>query len=139
MRCGEIMALEWQDVDVTKRQLTVARSDWKGHVTTPMGGKLRHVPLTGRLAQALRDGRHLRGPRVLLDAERRPLTQKVIQGLVRRVARRARVETGVHTLRHTFCSHLGHAGSARSGHPGTGLTPGPGDDAAVYASVASRL
>ena len=119
--------LEWPDVDVPKRQLTVAR--WMGHVTTPKGGKLRHVPVTGRLAQALRDGgRHLRGPRVLLDAERRPLTQKVIQGLVRRVARRARVETGVHTLRHTFCSHLAMQGApARAiqelaGHQDLGTT-----------------
>ena len=33
LRCGEIMALEWTDVDLNKRQLCVARSDWKGHVT----------------------------------------------------------------------------------------------------------
>jgi hypothetical protein len=29
LRCGEIMALEWTDVDLNKRQLSVARSDWK--------------------------------------------------------------------------------------------------------------
>jgi len=40
------MALEWQDVDLDKRQLCVERSDWKGHVTVPKGGRLRHVPLT---------------------------------------------------------------------------------------------
>ena len=38
LRCGEIMALEWTDVDMVKRELTVARSDWKGHVTAPKGG-----------------------------------------------------------------------------------------------------
>ena len=38
LRCGEIMALEWTDVDLNKRQLCVARSDWKGHVTLPKGG-----------------------------------------------------------------------------------------------------
>jgi integrase len=47
------MALEWQDVDLDKRQLCVERSDWKGHVTVPKGGRLRHVPLTGRVASAL--------------------------------------------------------------------------------------
>jgi integrase len=31
LRCGEIMALEWSDIDFAKRQLTVARSEWKGH------------------------------------------------------------------------------------------------------------
>jgi integrase len=30
LRCGEMMALEWGDVDLEKRQLRVERSDWKG-------------------------------------------------------------------------------------------------------------
>ncbi len=29
LRCGEIMAIEWSDVDLNKRQLCVARSEWK--------------------------------------------------------------------------------------------------------------
>jgi integrase len=62
LRCGEIMALEWNDLDFAKRQLTVARSEWKGHVTLPKGGRLRYVPMTRRLTEALRKTRHLRGP-----------------------------------------------------------------------------
>ena len=69
LRCGEIMALEWTDVDPPKRQLCVARSEWKGHVTAPKGGRLRYVPLTKRLTEALRQARHLRGARVLCDHE----------------------------------------------------------------------
>ena len=64
LRCGEIMALEWKDVDLQKRQLCVARSDWKGHVTATKGGRIRYVPMTVRLAEALRQGRHLKGARV---------------------------------------------------------------------------
>ena len=41
LRCGEMMALEWDDIDLVKRQLCVQRSDWKGHVTTTKGGRLR--------------------------------------------------------------------------------------------------
>jgi integrase len=111
LRCGEIMALEWTDVDLAKRQLTVARSEWKGHVTTPKGGRLRYVPLTHRLAEALREARHLRGARVLLDGDRKPLTQKVVQGIVARTARRAHIAPGVHVLRHTFCSHRAMKGA----------------------------
>jgi integrase len=53
LRCGEMMALEWTDVDFAKRQLTVARSEWKGHVTMPKGGRIRYVPMTRRLVEAL--------------------------------------------------------------------------------------
>jgi len=111
LRCGEIMALEWTDVDLHKRQLCVSRSEWKGHVTMPKGGRLRYVPLTKRLTDALRDGRHLRSARVLSDAEGKPLTQKVVQVMLRRAARRANVKPGVHILRHTFCSHLAMRGA----------------------------
>jgi integrase len=111
LRCGEIMALEWTDIDLHKRQLCVARSEWKGHVTMPKGGRLRYVPMTKRLTEALRDARHLRGPRVLCNSEGKPLTQKIVQVMLRRAARRANVKGGVHILRHTFCSHLAMRGA----------------------------
>jgi integrase len=106
------MALEREDTDLSRRQLTVRQSEGKGHVTAPKGGKPRHVPLTKRLVEALKECRHLRGTRILLDEEGKPLTQKVVQGIVKRAARRAGVKAGVHTLRHTFCSHLAMRGAA---------------------------
>ena len=39
LRLGEILALEWQDIDLAKRQPCVARSEWRGQVTTPKGGR----------------------------------------------------------------------------------------------------
>lgn len=112
LRCGEMMALEWTDVDLSKRQLCVQRSDWKGHVTVPKGGRLRYVPLTIRLAAALRDHRHLRGKRVLCGADASALRQREVQGLVLRAARRANLANGgVHILRHTFCLHLAMRGA----------------------------
>jgi len=113
---------------LAKRQLCVARSDWRGHVAAPKGGRIRYVPLTKRLAAALQAARHLRGPRVLCDAAGKPLTQKAVQVMVRRVARRANVKPGVHILRHTFCSHLAMRGApARAiqelaGHQDLGTT-----------------
>jgi integrase len=112
LRCGEMMALEWSDVDLSKRQLRVERSQWKDHVTVPKGGRLRYVPLTVRLAAALRERRHLKGNRVLCSADGSALTQRLVQGLVARAARRAGLRNGgVHVLRHTFCSHLAMRGA----------------------------
>jgi integrase len=106
-----MMALEWRDVDLAKGQLCVERSDWKGHVTSTKGGRLRYIPLTTRLAAALRSHRHLRGDRVLCETDGRPLSQKVMQSLVRRAARAHLKQEGIHVLRHTFCSHLAMRGA----------------------------
>jgi len=74
LRRGEMIGLEWTDVNLAKRQLCVARSDWGGHVGAPKRGRVRYVPLTKRVAAALQGARHLRGPRVLCDNEGKPLT-----------------------------------------------------------------
>jgi integrase len=128
LRCGEMMALEWSDVDLTKRQLCIQRSDWNGQVTTPKSGRLRYVPMTKRLAAALRQHRHLRSQRVLCQENGTPFTRQHVQYRVKRAARRANVRDGVHILRHTFCSLLAMRGApARSiqelaGHKDLGTT-----------------
>lgn len=112
LRCGEIQALQWTDIDLSNRQLCVQRSEWKDHVTCPKGGRSRVVPLTVRLANALSAHRHLRGPRVLCRKDGHPLTQKNVRDLVQRAARRSFAKSdGVHVLRHTFCSHLAMRGA----------------------------
>ena len=112
LRCGEMLALEWADVDLTTRQLCVRRSDWEGHITVPKGGRQRYVPLTIRLAEALREHRHLSSPRVLCLQNGSPLTRKTVQSWMRRVTRRAGItNNGVHVLKHTFCSHLAMRGA----------------------------
>jgi integrase len=113
LRLGEIAALQWEDVDLEKRQLCVQRSQWKEHVTTPKGGRLRYLPMTERLTDALRRHRHLQSKRVLCQGDGAPLTSKVVSDLVRRAASRAGLRhKGVHVLRHTFCSHLAMRGAA---------------------------
>jgi integrase len=84
LRCGEMMALEWADVNFETGKLTIERSDWKGHVTTTKGGRVRHVGMTRRLAVALQRCRSLRSRRVLCQDDGEPLTQKMVQDHVRR-------------------------------------------------------
>ncbi len=91
LRLGEIIALLWVDVDLAKRQLCVQRSDWNGQVTAPKGGRLRYIPLTVRLASALREYRHLRSPLVLCEEKGQPVRRRTLQNWVRRAARRGKV------------------------------------------------
>ena len=37
-RAGEIVALEWADVDLERRQIRVRHSDWCGELTAPKNG-----------------------------------------------------------------------------------------------------
>jgi integrase len=112
LRCGEMIALEWTAVDLGNRQLCIRRSDWNGQVTTPKGGRMRHLPMTRRLAAALGDHRHLRSARVLCQDDTEPLTRQIVQTRAKRAARKAGVQHhGVHILRHTFCSHLAMRGA----------------------------
>jgi integrase len=120
LRCGEMVALEWSDVDLVNRQLCIRRSDWNGHVTSPKGGRIRHVPMTRRLTAALNEHRHLRSARVLCQDDSQPFTRQIVQTRAKRAARKAGVHVkhgtgsgggGVHILRHTFCSHLAMRGA----------------------------
>ena len=129
LRCGEIIALEWQDVDLQQRQLCIQRGDWRGHVTAPKGGRLRYVPMTERLTAALRAHRHGKSRRVLCRADGSSLTQDIVGEHVRRAGRKAKVPAnGAHRLRHTFCSHLAMRGAAPlaiqglAGHQDQGTT-----------------
>ena len=102
LRCGEMMASEWPDVDLDQGQIRVRLSEWKGQVTEPKGGRIRYVPLTARLAAALREHRHLKGRRVLVDRDGRSFTQKMVQDRVRWAARRAGLDDdGVHIAQTT--------------------------------------
>ncbi len=71
--------------------------------------------MTERLAAALRQHRHLRSRRVVCTYEGTPLTRQGAWSRVRYAAKRVKVPTGVHILRHTFCSHLAMQGASMRG------------------------
>ena len=107
------MALAGSDVDFERGCLVVERSEWKGHVTVPKGGRGRRLSLPVRLRDALQRYRHLRSRRVLCERSGVPFTQKMVRNRVRWAERRAGLRPkGVHALRHTFCSHLAMHGAA---------------------------
>jgi integrase len=114
LRAGEIVALEQSDVDFRRGVLKISRAEREGQVTSPKGGRGREVPMTDRLADALRKARHLAGDRVLrrsdgLASVERPLLSKWMARAQKRAGLRA--NGGIHILRHTFCSHLAMRGA----------------------------
>jgi len=111
LRLGEIIAVEWRDVELGARRLTVQRAEWLGHVTVPKGGRSRRLPMTQRLTAALKAARHLRSDRVLCLADGAPITRARVIKAIRGAQRVAGIDQGVHILRHTFCSHLAMKGA----------------------------
>jgi integrase len=112
LRSGEIVGLEWGDVDFANRLLCVQRNVWEGQVDSPKGGRIRYVPLTRRLVDALRNGRGMPNTRVLRRHNGKPFTEGAITHAVVRAARLADLPAnGPHRLRHTFCSHLAMRGA----------------------------
>ena len=113
LRQGEMVALEWGDVDLVAGTLTVRRSSWRGIVGTPKSGRDRKIPLTPRLRAALRAHRHLRAELVFCHADGSPFTQSAIEAALRFACKRAGLRSiGSHVLRHTFASHLAMLGAA---------------------------
>jgi integrase len=116
LRRGEIIALELTDVDFKAARMIVRRNVFiqraVEYVDSVKGGKAKPIPLTSRLLDALKEVRHLRGPRVFYTDEGQSLTPKILKLWVMRAERRAGLpETGrLHIARHTFASHLAMAG-----------------------------
>lgn len=121
LRRGEILALKWADVDFAGNRIVVRASRSAKGEKPPKNGRTRRVPMTPNLRHALADLRRARGDGsyVLTTFERRtygrgrtPLYPGLPgEGTIRywfhAACDAADLEPkGLHSLRHTFCSHL---------------------------------
>ncbi len=97
LRRSEIRYLAWSDIDLTRGVLAVTPKDgWN-----PKDFEPRYVPISDDLGAHLRglprDSEWVLWPRPSLD---------VMTSYFRKIVKRAGLAGGIHTLRHTFASHL---------------------------------
>lgn len=120
LRRGEVLGLEWTDLDTKRGEIVVQRAVYRGVEGTPKSGESRTVPMTDRLRAALAAHRHLQGPRVIVGA-----TDEGIRALMEKIERKAGLPSHrttkrgrprylgrFHKLRHTFGTRLAMAGVA---------------------------
>jgi integrase len=115
LRSGELIGLQWTDLDLVRGKLHVRRTVWRGVTGLPKGGRIRVVDLPRSLVAAIAAYRHLKGPFVFCE----PDGKRLSPGKLKRPLERALLRSGIsrpdghigwHDLRHTYGSHLAMRG-----------------------------
>ena len=75
LRQGELLALQWGDVDLEIGKLVVRRSRWRGFEGSPKNGRTRELPLSPETVTVLKAHRHLRGDYVFCQEDGSPLDE----------------------------------------------------------------
>ena len=106
MRRGELLGLDWEDVDLEQRKIHVRKSFSGGHLTTPKGGRARAIPLSPQVISTLSKVKIGSGP-VFRDEEGNRLSKgKLRWPLFRACDRAGLARSRWHKLRHSFASQL---------------------------------
>lgn len=105
LRLDEMLHLQWADVDVSRRLLTVHR----GRKGTVKSGKVRHVPILDAVLPLLRDRGIRRDGAILVFPGRggEVRSKQGVTAIYKLALKRARLDESLrwHDLRHTFASH----------------------------------
>jgi len=106
LRFGELIAIDWNDINFKESLLTVRRSIVLGEMGSTKSNKIRYIPLTDDICQMLIQ-RFKKSGYVFSDKLGNPFKQhhccEGLYSLCKRVGLR---KIGWHTFRHTFASHL---------------------------------
>ena len=110
LRLGELLALDWTDVNLDTGILTVRRSAFGKQMVAPKSNRIRHVPLAPEAQRALQATWQLSGL-VFSPGRLSPMWRETAHRLIVRTCKTAGIrQIGWHVLRHTFASHLVTAG-----------------------------
>lgn len=132
LRAGEILSLEWKDVDLERRIIAVQRAEVRGVVDDTKGRAGRGIPVTGSLGETLAAIKRTNGRVIHGGSSKGGVDRQTLNQLVRAAEARAGLPiTGkLHILRHTYASLLVGAGASiyqlqeALGHKDTATTQG---------------
>lgn len=106
-RAGELLGLEWGDVDRHHHLVALCRSRTRGVTGPTKSGHGRKLPLTATLEAALESVRHERSALVFCRADGGAMSLEMLHGRLAGACRRAGLRrVRWHDLRHTFASQL---------------------------------
>jgi len=119
VRLGELLALEWRDIDFNSKFIRVERSFKGGKVSDTKTGKIRRVDMSDQLheelkrlhvtrqQEALSQGRDFPNPVIFHHYKGGHLSQNTARNVFKRMLAKAGIrELRFHDLRHTFASLL---------------------------------
>jgi len=107
MRWGELRYLEWRDIDFDQKVIKIRRKKLHtGEYWEPKAGTERNIPMNKIVYEILNKRRQNRGF-VFTTNMGNMLNKNNIRVRLQKVCEKLGIENvSLHTLRHTFCSHL---------------------------------
>lgn len=110
LRFGELIALEWSDIDFKSNLATIQKSIVRGHLGSPKSNKIRYVPLLNDIVETLKL-RSMDKGFVFSKDNNQPLGPMLCLRWLHLACRRAGLRhLGFHVFRHTYASHLAQNG-----------------------------
>jgi len=106
LRFGELIALNWEDINLESRTICVRHSLVNGLMESPKNNKARYLPMTYGLCDVLSQRKQKKGF-IFCDDNGEPLKHERARRVLHRQCKLIGLrKVGWHMLRHTFASHL---------------------------------
>lgn len=111
LRFSELRAIEWDDINLETRQITVRRSAVGKDIGTPKNGRIRYLPLTNDATEALKGIK--KGTGLVFTFNGGMFVYWTALNRLQQTCVKVGIEPiGWHTLRHTFASQLVSRGAS---------------------------
>jgi len=102
-RRGEILSLQWNDIDLENRMMTFHGLNTKNY-------KNQTVPINGKAYEVLLAARKLSVCDAVFSSRKGPYSPNGFNSIWKRIKRKAGISIRFHDLRHTYASYLASSG-----------------------------